>query len=239
MLIAPACVDLGHLGYVSYLNYLKNVYEIFMNPRESLGFLNHSRYTLGVEVIRRQSMMRNKVKWFFSIIAILILAPWLAVNVYAYSGDMADQDAVQTLTAEAPVVINAVAVDLITIVDGVLPSHVYVLNNREIVTEKTWNAINNNEGAVAESTSDSQTASSQGTIVASVKVMPSRLILVDEQDRIIEVWSNTTGTEQGFYSLRVQELSVQGLEHPLTQEILEQYAHLLGEVDWNSRDRVY
>ena len=78
----------------------------------------------------------------------------------------------------------------------------------------------------------SQTASSAGTIRASVTVTPSRLIVVNENERIVEIWSNTTGTKMNFYSLRVKEQSLQGSKHPLTQEILAQYNRLLGEVDW-------
>ncbi|GAG88279.1 unnamed protein product [marine sediment metagenome] len=63
--------------------------------------------------------------------------------------------------------------------------------------------------------------------------------MVDENDTIVEIWSNTTGTKRNFYSLRVKEQSLQGPEHPLTQEILTQYNRLLGEVDWTETGQVY
>ena len=77
------------------------------------------------------------------------------------------------------------------------------------------------------------------TIRASVTVASSRLIVVDENDRIVEIWSNTSGMKRSYYSLRVKEQQGQGLAHPLTPGILAQYNHLLAEVDWSNRERVY
>ncbi len=128
---------------------------------------------------------------------------------------------------------------VITAPPGILPGHVYVLNNREIVTEKTWHEMNKSRDRAEEPSSYSETSSPTATIKASVTVTPTRKIVVDENDRIVEIWSNTTGTRRGFYSLRVSEQSRQGLEHPLTQGILTQYNRLLGEVDWSINGRVY
>ena len=184
--------------------------------------------------------MRNKwIKRLFPILALLVLTPWPVTHVYAYSGDTANQDAVRIEVAEAPAATNTAQVDVITAPAEVLPSHVYVLNNREIVTEETWREMNKPQDAAQESTSQSRTASSSGTITASVKVMSSRLIVVDANNRIVGIWSNTTGTKRAFYSLRVKEQEPQGPEHPLTQEILTQYNRLLGEVDWTERGQVY
>ena len=184
--------------------------------------------------------MRNKwIKRFFPFIVLLLLAPWLITHVYAYNGDTADQDVARIETTEASAAANTAAIDTITAPEEVLPSHVYVLNNREIVTEETWREMNSSQDTAAGSTSYNETASPAGTMTASVTVMPSRLIVVDENDRIILIWSNTTGTKQNFYSLRVKEQSLQGLEHPLTQEILDQYNRLLGEVDWTETGQVY
>jgi len=184
--------------------------------------------------------MRNKwIKRFFPLIVLLLLAPWPVTYVYAYSGDTADQDAVRTEITEASVATNTAAADTITAPEEILPSHVYVLNNREIVTEETWREMNSSQDTAAGSTSYSETASPAGTITASVTVMPSRRIVVDENDTIVEIWSNTTGTKRNFYSLRVKEQSLQGHEHPLTQEILAQYNRLLGDVDWTETGQVY
>ena len=114
-----------------------------------------------------------------------------------------------------------------------------MLNNREIVTEETWREMNSSQNTAAGSTSYNETASPAGTITASVTVMPSRRIVVDENDTIVEIWSNTTGTKRNFYSLRVKQQSLQGPEHPLTQGILTQYNRLLGEVDWTETGQVY
>ncbi len=191
--------------------------------------------------------MRNKwIKRFSPLIVLLLLTPWPVTHVYAQSGDTADQDIVRIETAEASTASDTAAEDAITTTEDtitapeeVLPSHVYVLNNREIVTEETWREMNSSQDKVAGSTSYSETASPTGTITASVTVMPSRRIVVDENDRIIEIWSNTTGTKRNFYSLRVKEQSLQGPEHPLTQKILAQYNRLLGEVDWTETGLVY
>jgi len=184
-------------------------------------------------------MTKRFIKKIFPLLAVLLLAPWPVSHVYAYSGDTAGQDAVRIETTKASVATNTAAVDTITALEEVLPSHVYVLNNRAIVTEETWREMNSSQDTAAESTSYSETASNCGTITASVTVMPSRRIVVDENDTIVEVWSNTTGTKRNFYSLRVKEQSLQGPEHPLTQEILTQYNRLLGEVDWTETRQVY
>jgi len=184
--------------------------------------------------------MRNKwIKRFFPLIVLLLLAPWPVTYVYAYSDNIASQDTAQIEVTEASEATNTAAVDIITAPEEVLPSHVYVLNNREVVTEETWREMNSSQDAAAGLTSYSETASNCGTVRASVTVMPSRRIVVDENDTIVEIWSNTTGTKRNFYSLRVKEQSLQGPEHPLTQEILAQYNRLLGEVDWTETGRVY
>ncbi len=187
--------------------------------------------------------MRNKwIKRLFPLIVLLLLAPWPVTYVYAYSDNIASQDTAQIEVTEASEATSTSAVSndtLITAPAGILPSHVYVLNNREIVTEETWREMNSSQDTAAGSTSYSETASPAGTITASVTVMPSRRIVVDENDTIVEIWSNTTGTKRNFYSLRIKEQSLQGPEHPLTQEILTQYNNLLGEVDWTETGQVY
>ena len=98
-----------------------------------------------------------------------------------------------------------------------------MLNNGEIVTEKPSSEIDRLCDTVEVTSSQHETTSHYATIRARVTVASSRLIVVDENDRLIEIWSNTTGTKRAFYSLRVKEHQWQGLEHPLTQEILAQY----------------
>ena len=184
--------------------------------------------------------MRNKwIKRFFPLIVLLLLAPWPVTYVYAYSDNMASQDTAQIEVTEASEATNTAAVDTITAPEEVLPGHVYVLNNREIVTEETWREMNSSQDTAAGSTSYSEAVSPAGTITVSVTVMPSRRIVVDENDTIVEIWSNTTGTKRNFYSLRIKEQSLQGPEHTLTQEILTQYNRLLGEVDWTETGQVY
>ncbi len=128
---------------------------------------------------------------------------------------------------------------IITTPKTVFPSHVYVLNNSEIVTERPVSKINRLCDTVEVPSSHQETTSHSATIRASVTAASSRLIVVDGNDTIIEIWSNTTGTKRRFYSLRVKEQSRQGQEHSLTQGILAQYNRLLGEVDWSINGRVY
>ncbi len=178
--------------------------------------------------------MRNKwIKRFFPLIVLLLLAPWPVAYVYADNDNITSQDTARIEITEASIATNTATEDAITAPEEVLPSHVYVLNNREIVTERPSSEIDKPKGNAEEPSSHS------ATIEASVTVASSRLIVVDENNRIVGIWSNTTGTKRAFYSLRVKELSVQGLEHPLTPEILAQYNRLLGEVDWTEIGQVY
>jgi len=128
---------------------------------------------------------------------------------------------------------------VITAPKTVLPGHVYVLNNHEIVTEKPTGEWDNSCSTAEEPSSHRRTISSTTEITASFTVLPSRLIVVDEYDRIVEIWSNTTGLKRSFYSLRVKEQSLQGPAHLLTPGILAQYNCLLGEVDWSNEGKVY
>jgi len=187
-------------------------------------------------------IIRDRKKLAFPVLAALLLTPWPVAYAHNYTDNMGGQDTAQIEVAEASAAPSTGAVSndaVITAPETVLPGHVYVLNNREIVTEETWREINSSQDTAAESTSYSRTTSPSGTIRASVKVASSRLIVVDENDTIVEIWSNTTGMKQYFYSLRVKEQSWQGPEHALTQGILAQYNHLLGEVDWSKKGMVY
>ena len=121
---------------------------------------------------------------------------------------------------------------------GELPGYVFVVDNREIVLERPAVVADEPQGA-AKDGSPSESDSHTGSVTARVTGASARVIVVDENDRIIEVWSNTTGTKRPYYSLRTREDSFQGLEHPLTQEILEQYSRLLSSLDWTVCGRVY
>ncbi len=172
--------------------------------------------------------MRNKwIRRIFLVIALLLLAPWPVTRVYAHIDHLSYG------------ITNTAVVDTITAQEEVLPSHVYVLNNREVVTEKPSPQSDQLVKTAEEPFSPNETASCSATIKASVTAASSRLIVVDENDRIVEIWSNTTGLKRSFYSLRVKEQSWQGSEHPLTQTILAQYNRLLGEVDWSINGRAY
>ena len=196
----------------------------------------------------------------------MLLALWPVAYAYAHTDDMLGPDAILVEVAEASADSNVGTVsnatsgqasqviteepihtlsatlasdNVITAPATVLPSHVYVLNNREIVTDKTSSQVDELLGTTEKPSSHREATSHCGTIKASVTGASSRLIVVDGNDRIVEIWSNTTGTKRVFYSLRVKEQQPQGLEHPLTQAILAQYNRLLGKVDWTQTGQVY
>ena len=114
-----------------------------------------------------------------------------------------------------------------------LPSRVFVLDNRYVVTQLPPERLSSVHGAPAESSARG------GTVRATFTVLPSRLIVVDQDDNIVNIFSNTTGNDSTFYSLRVREGGLHGEEHPLTQEVLSQYNRLLLHVDWSAKGRVY
>jgi hypothetical protein len=186
-------------------------------------------------------MNKRLLKRILPLIAVLVLASWPVTQVYAHpstDGEV-NEGTFQEKTIEASAASDTVAVQTIEAPEGVMPSRVFVIENREIVTEETWREMRTAQDAAEKAASGSETTSSAGTIKAKATGMPARFIVVDENDKIVEIWSNTTGMKRGFYSLRVREESLQGSEHPFTQEILAQYNGLLGQVDWTQTDQVY
>ncbi len=179
----------------------------------------------------------RRPKWYvFRIVAIIIIASIGAFTNVAVSET--DKAFARESAGTSPARLTS-SDALLKAPGGVLPSHVYVLNNREIVTEKPSSEMNKSPDRDEEPFSPSETASHSATIRASVTGASSRQIVVDENDRIIEIWSNTTGTKRGFYSLRVREGSWQGVEHPLSPGVLDQYNRLVDKVDWSINGRVY
>lgn len=185
----------------------------------------------------KESGRSHRPKWYlFRIVAIIIIASIGAIANVAV-GETGKGFAQESAGTPPAGLISSDA--LFKAPAGVLPSRVYVLNNRKIVTEKPSSEMDKLQATAEEPSSLSETASRSATIRASVTAASSRLIVVDENDRIIEIWSNTTGTKRGFYSLRVREGSWQGVEHPLSPGVLDQYNRLLGEVDWSINGRAY
>jgi len=186
-------------------------------------------------------MNKRLLKRILPLIAVLVLASWPVTQVYAhpYTDDEAGEGTTQEQIVEASAASDTVATQTIEAPDGVLPSRVFVIENREIVTEETWREMRGSPDAAEKAASGSETTSSAGTVKAKATGMPARFIAVDENDKIVGIWSNTTGMKRGFYSLRVKEESLQGSGHPFTQEILAQYNQLLGQVDWTQTDQVY
>lgn len=187
----------------------------------------------------RTEMKIGKLVGLLVIVMLCIAAFSTGCDTVAYTQAENKSGPTSSDESSLPVPAELVFNDTVTSPETVLPDHVYVLNNREIVIEKPTVESYGVQGTVGEASSDNKKASRSATITASVTVAPSRLVVVNENDRIIEIWSNTTGTKRGFYSLRVKEHSWQGLGHPLTPEILAQYNDLLGKVDWTNEGKVY
>lgn len=72
-----------------------------------------------------------------------------------------------------------------------------------------------------------------------VGVLPSRLIVVDSQDRIAQVWSNTFMSAPGSYTLRVRLGDQHGEERLLTDDIRSRYDTLSESIDWSKTGLVY
>lgn len=182
------------------------------------------------------NIRRRPKRHFGYVAAICIAVISMAATSLGVVSDAASGQTSQVLAQEPSYTLSAESIPnsaVITVPKTVLPSRVYVLNNREIVTEKPLSETNKLEGIAEEPSSHC------ATIRASVTAASSRLIVVDANDTIVEIWSNTTGTKRGFYSLRVKEQHWQGPEHPLTPGILTQYNRLLTGVDWSNRGKVY
>ncbi len=121
---------------------------------------------------------------------------------------------------------------LIASTNEVLHSPVFVLDNRLVVADLPADRL-------APLSSGTAHVDSNGGIGGRFTVLPARLIVVDSEDNILSVSSNTSGEDYSFYGLRIREGHVNGREHPLTQKTLFQYNRLLGEVDWTHTGRVY
>ncbi|MBI4297880.1 MAG: hypothetical protein HY676_05045 [Chloroflexi bacterium] len=84
-----------------------------------------------------------------------------------------------------------------------------------------------------------QASIQNGSVTASVTVLPTRTVVVDDTERIVEIWSNTGAEDGPYYALRVKQNQINGDEHPLTPSIWNQYICLLDLIDWQITDKVY
>ncbi len=117
---------------------------------------------------------------------------------------------------------------------GVLPGTVYVFNDGRVVTEMPLIT-----GASPSTGGNDVTAPvASAAVAAQFTVVPSRIVVVDSQDEVMEIWNNTCPGD-GFYCLKVKEQDGHGPEHPLTPRILERYNSLLPEIDWAEPGEVY
>ena len=111
------------------------------------------------------------------------------------------------------------------------PHRAYFLDNRIVVGSPQLLASQEfNAGS---------TTQLDGTLAVSAEVFPARLIVVDGNEDIVAMWSNTGGSATSNHSLTVRTLEKNGPSYPLTDYIVSQYDRLLGEVDWSARGQVY
>ena len=77
-------------------------------------------------------------------------------------------------------------------------------------------------------------ASNTASVTVTAATEGRRLVVVDGEDRIVAIWSNTTALNP---SLVVR--SMDGTERAITDGVLHQYQGLLEEIDWTQRGLVY
>ena len=77
-------------------------------------------------------------------------------------------------------------------------------------------------------------ASNTASVTVTAAIEGKRLVVVDDEDRVVAIWSNTTAPNP---SLVVR--SEDGTERTITDGVLHQYRDLLEDIDWTQRGRVY
>lgn len=184
-------------------------------------------------------MPRRWVKLLIPLVGVSILASLLVSYTYAdvdTGSDIAYAQPAET-APESGVTLSAAGTDgypAITAPSEIMPGYVFVVDNREIVLERPTIQADGSK-----SSPETSEPSASGAVTAFVTVASYRLIVIDESDRITGIWSNTTGLKRPYYSLRVRDIESDGPEHPLTENILDQYNRLLNSVDWTVCGKVY
>ena len=119
---------------------------------------------------------------------------------------------------------------------GVLPGSVYVLIDGRVVTEMPLITDASNTAAIQDK--NMPTSSTSVEVTAQFTVIPSRIVVVDSSDEVIEIWNNAC-PEDSFYCLKVKEQDSHGPEHSLTPQILERYNSLLNEIGWLEQGKLF
>ena len=81
----------------------------------------------------------------------------------------------------------------------------------------------------------SASVSSASTSVEA-EVRGKRLLVVNAQDDVVAVWSNTADSNA---QVIVREGSMNGPAHEITAELMSKYERLLRELDWSQKGLVY
>ena len=84
--------------------------------------------------------------------------------------------------------------------------------------------------------SEQESAGILSSVVATGEVKGVRLLVVDDSDALVAIWSNTFSPE---HSLVVRVGHRNGPEHALTESILRQYQAVVDGVAWTQRGLVY
>jgi hypothetical protein len=79
-----------------------------------------------------------------------------------------------------------------------------------------------------------QAAGGSATIMVSFTVMGVRVVVVDEEGTVQQIWSNTVDDN---YLLRVRQGSYNGTPYPATPEVVAQYNQITERIDWDGQGK--
>jgi len=91
-------------------------------------------------------------------------------------------------------------------------------------------------GEAAERAAPLPSAGTVASVAVVVEIRGTRVIVVDDEDRVLAVWSNTSASD---CDLVVREMSVNGPERVAAGAPLWRYRELVEDVDWTRRGLVY
>jgi hypothetical protein len=179
---------------------------------------------------------------FLTLIVLISGAAICTGKVTAAGGNVAIIPSVDEITIELPKKTSETVADNLSsspelkALSGVLSGTVYILNDGSVVEDIPPITDVFTSSAKRNSRMTEPPASAQ--VAAQFTVIPTRIIVVDESDELLEIWNNTH-TGDSFYCLKTKVFSGHGAEHPLTPQIVAQYNSLMADIDWSMQGRVY
>ncbi len=91
-------------------------------------------------------------------------------------------------------------------------------------------------GEAAERAAPLPPVSTVASVAVVAEIRGTRVIVVDDEDRVLAIWSNTSAPD---CDLVVREMSVNGPERVAAGAPLWRYRELVEDVDWTRRGLVY